>query len=87
MISGLDRRVQFVPLAAMFNRTTVRQRGALLRAIESGCYSTPRRTTLRATPRYLSVPRTTFEDHVHKAEVKMISTLGPYLSLRLRPSG
>lgn len=60
---------------------TDRQREALLTAQRCGYYSTPRNTTTDAVAKSLGIGRSTFEDHLRRAENKIISSFTPYLQL------
>lgn len=73
---------QFLALDSLFRGLTNRQTVALLRSIESGYYDIPRRVTLQEIAHGAGTPRTTFEEHVHKAETKVLRALGPFLALR-----
>jgi predicted DNA binding protein len=70
-----------VSLAELFRKLTEKQRRALVDAIENGYYSVPRHTTVGDLARAKGVPRTTFEEHLHKAESKVIQSVGTYLRL------
>lgn len=60
---------------------TAKQASALLAAIEDGYYEVPRRVRTEDIARRRRVPRTTFEDHMRKAEAKLIQAVAPFVSL------
>jgi predicted DNA binding protein len=62
---------------------TDRQRHALLRSIEAGYFDIPRRAALDEIARGTGVPRTTFGEHLQKAEGKLLRALAPYLALNV----
>lgn len=64
-------------LAAM----TDKQASSLLTAIEQGYYQVPRKTRTEDIARRSNVPRTTFEEHMRKAEGKIMRSIKPYLAL------
>jgi predicted DNA binding protein len=66
-------------LAELFQKLTEKQRHALVNALENGYYTIPRRITVGKLAGARGVPRTTFEEHLHKAESKVLRSLGPYL--------
>src|SRR5207249_11252153 len=47
-----------------------------------GYYNIPRAATAREIARRLRTPRTSFADHLRKAESKVVQAVGPYLRLR-----
>lgn len=61
---------------------TERQMEALITAQRYGYYSTPRNTTTDAVAKSLGIGRSTFEDHLRRAENKIISSFTPYLQLK-----
>ncbi len=63
---------------------TRRQAEALLLAVEGGYYEVPRRATFEGIAKLRNTPRTTFEEHVRKAENKVIKSLAPYISFYIK---
>lgn len=68
-------------LDELLSDLTDRQRTALVRAIEGGYYGVPRRIGIAEVARGNGVPRTTFGEHLQKAESKLMAALAPYLSI------
>jgi predicted DNA binding protein len=66
-------------VAELFHHLTEKQRCALVNALDNGYYTIPRRTTVGKLAGAKGVPRTTFEEHLHKAESKVLLSLSPYL--------
>ncbi|SNR37196.1 helix-turn-helix domain-containing protein [Halorubrum vacuolatum] len=58
---------------------TVRQREALLAAVEGGYYRIPREITTAEIGAALGVERRTAEDHLRRAERKVIETIAEYV--------
>lgn len=90
---SLFRENFVVPTAALAHGMTAKQAESLLTAVESGYYSVPRKVGFGEVAKRLRVPRTTYEEHVRKAESKVMNAAAPYLSLyfgrpaRVRKSG
>ena len=57
---------------------TEKQLLALVEAIDMGHYSMPKKATVDQIAEKLKMPRSTFEEHLRKAEVKVIRNLRPY---------
>jgi len=66
---------------ALFSNLTERQMDALLTSYSYGYYRLPRKADVATIANRKRVPRTTFEEHLRKAENKLISGLVPYLQL------
>lgn len=60
---------------------TQKQVEALLSAHRYGYYYLPRRADVKTIANKLQVPRTTFQEHLKKAENKLIDALIPYVQL------
>jgi hypothetical protein len=73
-----------VSTATLFGNLTVKQRRALITALDSGYYHMPRRVTAGEIAEKLAVPRTSYVDHLRKAENKVLQAVGSYL--RLNPT-
>ncbi|WP_225336340.1 helix-turn-helix domain-containing protein [Halomicrobium urmianum] len=69
------------PVDRLFDDVTDRQLAALQLALESGYYEQPRRTSLRDLAEQTSVARSTYEEHLRKAENKLLSNAGQFLRL------
>lgn len=65
----------------LFSRLTKKQTEALLKSFRMGYYRLPRRADLSTIASEAQVPRTTFEEHLKKAENKLMESLVPSLEL------
>jgi predicted DNA binding protein len=65
----------------LFGDLTAKQAGALLTAHRFGYYTSPRSVTTEHIATSLGIGRTTYEEHLRKAENRVISTLMPYLEI------
>jgi len=70
-----------VSILSLFSRMTDKQLNALLVAYEQGYYKSPRRITTEKLAKTMVVTRPTYEEHLRKAENKIISAIAPYLRL------
>ena len=66
---------------ALFGELTRKQSEALLTAFRFGYYTSPRPITTEEIASSVGVSRTTYEEHLRKAENRVISALIPYLQL------
>ena len=73
-----------IPASSLLSGLTEKQARALIAAIDNGYYNLPRNATAMEIARRLGVPRTSFVDHLRKAQNKLIRTIGPYV--RLKPA-
>jgi len=69
------------PVDRLFENLTDRQLAALRFALEEGYYEQPRGTSLRALAERTAVARSTFEEHLRKAENKLLTNAGEFLRL------
>jgi predicted DNA binding protein len=58
---------------------TTNQANALLVALDSGYYSIPKKATTKGVADRVGVPRTTYEEHLRKAESKVMLSVAPYV--------
>jgi hypothetical protein len=70
-----------VSLSSVFQELTGRQVQAIAAALELGYYEVPKKITTEHLAEKQHVPRTTFEEHLRKAESKVFRALAPYLLL------
>ncbi len=66
---------------AIFSSLTEKQLAALLMAHSNGYYQFPRQTNVKNLAAMKHVPRTTLQEHLQKAESKLVSSLMPFLQL------
>jgi predicted DNA binding protein len=52
-----------------------------LAALEYGYYKVPKKTTAEQIASKNKVPRTTFEEHLRKAESKVLRAMAPYVRM------
>ena len=67
--------------STLFSLLTPKQIAALLTAHKSGYYRLPRKTDVKTIASKENVARTTFQEHLRKAECKVISTMIPQIQL------
>ncbi|MDG6996397.1 MAG: helix-turn-helix domain-containing protein [Nitrososphaerota archaeon] len=68
--------------ATLFGDLTDKQLKALITALDNGYYNMPRSATAEEIAKRAGVPRTSFVDHLRKAENKVLRSVGPYLRLK-----
>lgn len=78
---GLVSRAFFVSTSQLVAGLTDKQAQALLAAVEDGYYRVPRKVRTEDIARRRKVPRTTFEEHMRKAESKIMLSVAPYVAL------
>jgi predicted DNA binding protein len=82
IVPGTKLRDTFaISISGIFSELTRKQVDALVAALEYGYYQTPRRMTAKEIAGKLKVPRTTYEEHVRKAERKVLRAMAPYVKL------
>jgi hypothetical protein len=69
------------PVDRLFEDVTDRQMAALRLALEAGYYEQPRKTSLRELAEQTAVARSTYEEHLRKAENKLLTSAGQFLRL------
>lgn len=69
------------PANQLFENITDRQLAALQLALECGYYEQPRKTSLRDLADQTAVARSTYEEHLRKAENKLLTNAGQFLRL------
>jgi predicted DNA binding protein len=75
------RNSPMIPASTLMSDLTARQAEALLVAVDQGYYHVPRKARFEDISKTVGVPRTTYEEHVRKAESKIINASAPYLSM------
>jgi len=63
----------------LFSSLTEKQIDAILKAYSYGYFNLPRVADAKAIAEKMDTPRTTFQEHLNKAENKLISSLVPYI--------
>lgn len=67
-------------IQGVFSELTPKQAEAIIQAHRAGYYQSPRRVTRGEVARQLGVGRTTLEEHIRKAERKVMNALVPVLT-------
>lgn len=65
----------------LFGDMTQRQIDAITHAARNGYYSTPRKTTTEALAKSFGTSRATFEEHLRKAENKLMKIVSGYINV------
>ncbi len=72
-----------VSTGSVLGGLTSKQTRAIMTALDHGYYNLPRGANAEEIARRLGIPRTSFVDHLRKAENKVIQAMGSYLRLQL----
>jgi hypothetical protein len=70
-----------VSLTSVFRELTMKQVEAIAEALELGYYQVPKKISTEKLAEKSGVPRTTFEEHLRKAESKVLRALAPFIIL------
>ena len=70
-----------ISVSSVFSDLTDKQVNSLLTALEFGYYQIPKKMTTEEISRKQRVPRTTFEEHLRKAESKVLLAMAPYVRM------
>jgi predicted DNA binding protein len=85
--TGLEQRQihegLVAPVDRLFDGLTDRQLAALRLALDNGYYEQPRKTSISELAKQTSVARSTFEEHLRKAENKVLVNVGQFVRLVL----
>ena len=84
---GVTDDTFLLSLSSLFGQLTEKQMKALLSAIEGGYYEIPKRTTADDLARKQGQPRSTLEEHIRKAESKVVLAMAPYMMMYARVPG
>ena len=71
-----------VSTRSLFGGMTRKQVEALLIALDNGYFNLPRTATAKEIAKRLKIPRTSFTEHLRKAQNKTIQAVGAYLRLQ-----
>ncbi len=71
-------------LSSLFGQLTEKQIKALVSAVESGYYEIPKRITADDLAQRFGQPRSTFQEHIRKAESKVVLAMAPYMMMYAR---
>jgi predicted DNA binding protein len=75
------REALVISTTSLLGGLTEKQASALIAALNEGYYRIPKKITTDEIAQRLGIPRTTFEEHLRKAESKVLVALTPYLQL------
>ncbi len=75
------RQALTVAVDDFLENLTSKQLLALVEAIEMGYYAMPKKATVDQIASRVKIPRSTFEEHLRKAEVKVMRNMRPYARL------
>ncbi len=70
-----------VPVGEFLGSLTEKQLAAFLAAMQQGYYSLPKRVTVEEIAAREGMKRSTFEEHLRKAELKILQSVKPYARL------
>jgi predicted DNA binding protein len=79
--SGAIRDNLGISASNLVGNLTEKQLQALLHAVANGYYRIPKKVKAVEVARLMGVPRTTYEEHLRKAESKILGAVAPYLQL------
>ncbi len=80
-LSGFIASSMTINAGVLFSSLTDKQIDALLTAHRNGYYKLPRNADVKTIAAKRHVPRTTFSEHLMKAENKLVTALIPYVQL------
>lgn len=75
------------PVDQLFDELTDRQVDAILLALDNGYYEQPRQTSVSDLASQTTVARSTYEEHLRKAENKLIKNAGQFVRLLAGTAG
>jgi predicted DNA binding protein len=70
---------------SLLGKLTKKQSFAMLAALYQGYYDIPKKVSTEEIAKSLGLPRTTFEEHLRKAESKALKSIMPFLQLSSSP--
>ena len=73
-----------ISIGDFFADLTEKQMSTFLTALDNGYYEVPKRVTLEQIAKFNQLPRTTYEEHVRKAESKILHAIAPYARLQIQ---
>ena len=81
---GTVRDTFVITTSNLLGGLTGNQAEALVLALDSGYYTVPKKSTTEAVAARVGLPRTTFEEHLRKAESKVMMSVAPYMQFSVR---
>jgi len=70
-----------ISISSVFSELTDKQANSLISALEYGYYQVPKKMNAEEIASRHHVPRTTFEEHLRKAESKVLGAIAPYVRI------
>jgi predicted DNA binding protein len=70
-----------ISMSSVFSELTNKQFDSIVAALEHGYYQIPKKATAEEIALKHHTPRTTFEEHLRKAESKILRSIAPYVRL------
>jgi predicted DNA binding protein len=70
-----------ISLSNVFSDLTEKQLSSLMLALDFGYYEIPKKMTAEQIAGKQKVPRTTYEEHLRKAESKILQAIAPYVRM------
>ncbi|OLD02134.1 MAG: hypothetical protein AUJ07_09370 [Crenarchaeota archaeon 13_1_40CM_3_53_5] len=84
---GVTDDTFLLSLSSLFGQLTEKQMKSLVTAVENGYYEVPKRVTADDLAKRAGQPRSTFEEHIRKAESKVVLAMAPYMMMYARGPG
>lgn len=81
---GVTDDTFLLSLSSLFGQLTEKQIRALVVAVEGGYYEIPKRVTSDELAKKHGQPRSTFEEHLRKAENKVVLAMAPFMMMYAR---
>jgi predicted DNA binding protein len=81
IINSSVKEAFVISTSSIVGGLTYKQAFALLTAMTRGYYEIPKRTSTEDIANSLHLPRTTYEEHLRKAESKVMKAVAPFLEL------
>jgi hypothetical protein len=81
---GVTDDTWLLSLGSLFGQLTQKQVKALVAAVENGYYEIPKRITSDELAKKQGQPRSTFEEHLRKAENKVVLAMAPFMMMYAR---
>jgi predicted DNA binding protein len=81
---GMTDDTFLLSLSSLFGQLTEKQMKALVNAVENGYYEIPKRITADELAKKQGQPRSTLEEHIRKAESKIVLAMAPYMMMYAR---
>ncbi len=84
---GVTDDTFLLSLSSLFGQLTEKQMRSMLTAVENGYYEVPKRVTADELAKRSGQPRSTLEEHIRKAESKVVLAMAPYMMMYARVPG